>query len=348
MIRDLDLLKRRLRKERLDGLLVTKSENVSYLSGFSQDEACLLITQKKDFFITDFRFYQQAKNEIKDFSTELIDQNGYFKTIVLLIEKSNLKRIGFEAKDISYGQVSKVRDMLKKQEFVPSYDLVELFRVIKGPSEVSVIKKAIGINKAVLRAARGNINAATTEKDLAALIEFRMRQKGADTAAFDTIVLSGRRCSLPHGRPSGKRFVNGEPVMVDCGVNLNGYNSDLTRMFFSGKILPVIKKIYSTVRMAQDAAFGKIRPGVRAHQVDKAARDCIKKQGWGNFFGHALGHGIGREVHELPSISARSEAVLMPGMVFTVEPAIYLPGIGGVRIEDIVLVKDSRMEILSR
>lgn len=342
------LLKKRLIKEKLDALFVSKPANVSYLSGFSGDESCLLVTSKKDFFITDSRYFEQAKKETKNFQIQIAGEVNHFDLITSLIENNKLKKIGFEAKHITYGEVSKIRDRLKSAEFVPTYDLAEGLRVVKLEAEIGLIKRAVRINLSALELTAKQIKPGRKEKDLAALLEYRMRQEGADKPAFETIVLSGKRSSMPHGKPSDNCIKNNQPVLVDSGACFKGYNSDLTRVFFLGKIHSVIKRVHGIVRAAQDAAIKAIKPGREAKKIDLVARDYIKTKGFGRYFGHSLGHGVGRDVHEAPSISNKSKDILKQGMVFTVEPAIYLPGVGGIRLEEMVLVTSNGCEVLSR
>jgi len=361
---NISLLKNRLKKEKLDGLLVSKPANVSYLSGFSGDESYLLITEKKDFFITDFRYEQQAKKEAKGFEIEVVGaapcgrpQQGrhrglplhnHFDLIVHLIKKNNLKRVGFEARHITYAEVSKIRDNLTKQEFLPMHDLVESLRVVKTQEEIKNIKKATGICLSVFNDVAFKIKPGIREKELAGFVEYQMRIKGAEGASFDIIVLSGKNSTMPHGRPSDRKIGCNEAVLIDAGASFNGYKSDLTRMFFLGKIPDTVQKVYGIVKKAQEMALKAVRPGVSASVVDAIARDYIKSNGYGDYFGHSLGHGVGREVHEAPSISSKSKDILKPGMIFTVEPAIYLPNIGGIRIEDMVLVTQKGSQVLSR
>ena len=334
-------LKKRLEKEKLDGLFVSKPENVSYLSGFKGGESYLLITQKKNFFITDSRYAEQAKKETKGFKIE----SG---SIVELIKKNKLKRCGFEAKHITYGEVSKIRDRLTSEEFLPTYDLVEDLRVIKTVDEINKIKKAIAVCLAALDSLKGNIKPGDSEARLAAYIEYQMKLAGALRASFDIIVLSGANASMPHGWPSARLIKKNEAVFIDAGALVNGYNSDLTRAYFIGKPPVKIRKIYDIVKRAQELAIKAVRPGAAASEIDRIARNYIKKQGFGDYFGHAVGHGVGREVHEAPSISPKSKAILKPGMVFTVEPAIYVPGLGGIRLEEMVLVTEKGKQVISQ
>jgi len=350
----LSLLKKRLKKEKLDALFVSKPVNVSYLSGFTGCDAYLLVTKAKDFFITDFRYKEQAKKEIKGFEIEIVGANNHspllnhFDLIIHLIQKNNLKRIGFEAKHISYGEVSKFRDKLVKQEFLPTYDFTEDLRIIKSALEIKIIKKAVKTALEVFYDIRCKIKPGARERDLAAFIEYQLRLRGAEGASFDTIVLSGKNSVLPHGQPSYRQIKQIDAVLVDMGAVLQGYNSDLTRMFFLGKIPDTARKIYDVVKKAQAMAIKAIKPDVKACVVDAVARDYIKSHGWCDYFGHSLGHGIGREVHEAPSLSPRSKTILKPGMVLTVEPAVYMPGVGGIRLEEMVVVTEKGAEVLSQ
>jgi len=341
-------LKKRLKTENLDALFVSHPANVSYLSGFSGNESYILVTRGKDFFITDFRYYQQACLELKDFSIELTGEVNHFDLIAGLIKKGRLKRVGFEAKHITYGEVGKIRDRLNGQEFLPVFDFIEDMRVIKSARELEIISRCIQINLTALKDLKNKIAPDKEESEIAALMEYKMKLAGALRPAFDTIVLSGKNCSMPHGAPGARPIKNNHVVLVDSGVYFNGYNSDLTRMFLLGKIPPIINKILSVTQMAQEIAIGAVRPGITASVVDMAARDYIAKKGFARNFGHSLGHGVGREVHEAPQISARSKTILKPGMIFTVEPGIYIPGSGGVRLEDMVLVTEKGVKVLSR
>jgi Xaa-Pro aminopeptidase len=345
---NIGLLKDILKKEKLDGLLVSNPANVSYLSGFSGDESYLLITQKKAIFITDFRYEQQAAKEAKGFSVELVGKLNHFDLITGLIRKNNLKRVGFEARHITYAEVGKIRDNLTKQEFLPVCGIVENLRAVKSQEEIKKIRKATEICLSVFNDVAFKIKPGLREKELAGFVEYQMRLKGAEGASFDIIVLSGKNSTMPHGRPSDRKIGCNEAVLIDAGASFSGYKSDLTRMFFLGKIPDTIQKVYGIVKTAQEMALKAIRPGAFASVIDAIARDYIKSKGYGEYFGHSLGHGVGREVHEAPSISSKSKDILRPGMVFTVEPAIYLPNIGGIRIEDMVLVTQKGSEVLSQ
>lgn len=218
----------------------------------------------------------------------------------------------------------------------------------KEPVEISLIRDSVKVLDKGFRTAGKTLAAGVREKDAALLIERSFRESGGDSTAFDTIIASGFRGALPHGKASDKRIRKGELVVVDMGVVLNGYNSDETRTYCIGRASAEQRKVYSTVLSAQELAIGKIRPGVKAAEVDKTARGHIEKAGYGKYFGHGLGHGVGLDVHEGPSLSPNSADVLEEGMVVTVEPGIYIPGWGGVRIEDMVRVAKGGAEVLTK
>jgi Xaa-Pro aminopeptidase len=225
--------------------------------------------------------------------------------------------------------------------------LVESFRQIKSKNELSKIKKAIEITKLAFQYAKTIIRVGVRENELACLLESFIKERGADSFSFDIIVASGQNTSYPHYKTSKKRLKKGEVLLIDMGVNYLGYKSDLTRIFFLDKITPVIRRIYNIVLMAQERAIKNIKPGVPISEIDRTARQFITRQGFGRYFGHSLGHGIGLEVHEDPHISFKNNNLLTENMIFTVEPAIYLPGRLGIRIEDMVLVTPNGAEILS-
>lgn len=220
--------------------------------------------------------------------------------------------------------------------------------MIKDEHEVKLVRESIKLLDRGFKEARGILNPGVIENDAALALEFAFKRMGAEALAFDTIIASGERGALPHGKASGKRIKKGELVVVDMGVVLNGYNSDETRTFCLGKTNAEQKKIYNIVLEAQEKAIEKIRPGVKATEVDLAARAHIEKAGYGKYFGHGTGHGVGLDVHEAPNVSPFSSDVLEEGMIVTVEPGIYIPGMGGVRIEDMVLVVKGGFEVLTK
>ena len=340
------LLKDELRKRSLDSFLVTKDVNVSYLSGFAGDDAIIVVTPGRAFFITDSRYIEEAGDSIKGFEIRLAKRSLY-EGIKEIADGCKLKRIGFESMDLPYEVANRLKSLLARSELIPVKDLVEALRAVKDPEEIRLIRGSIALTKKVLVRIKPFIKPGITEESLARKIEIEFLSAGA-RPSFDIIVAAGANSSKPHAVPTSNKVSKDSIVMIDAGCVFNRYVSDMTRIFFTGKIAPRMKKIYDTVRAAQAMAIEAIKPGVPMADIDTMARSYIKKSGFGKYFGHALGHGVGLEVHEKPAISALSEGILKPGMVFTVEPAIYIPKFGGVRIEDMVLVTDTGCEILSK
>lgn len=339
-------IRRRLKNLKLDALLVSNPSNIFYLSGFSGHDSVLLVTQEENYIVTDFRFEQDAKKSASGF--EIIAQPGnLYQKISRIIRRLSLKRVGFESGHMTVRGAEFLTNLIAAR-LVPFFGLIESLRVIKYPDEISAIKTSACIAKNVLKIIIKEVKNNRTEKDIAVRIDFLLRKEGADSTSFDTIVASGENASMPHARPSNKKIRPGEAVVLDFGARRNNYTSDLTRTLFVGKISKQLSLVYSIVAAAQKKAINKIAPGVKISEIDRVARDYITKKGFGNYFGHATGHCVGIDVHELPSINSKNHTTLKEGMVFTVEPGIYMPGIGGVRIEDMVLVNKNGYEVLTR
>jgi Xaa-Pro aminopeptidase len=338
----------KLKQQNLDGLIVSHPFNISYLTRFTSRDAYLLLTKKENIYITDSRYTEEAKiNLSEDFTVKKI--NGFvFKVITDACHGLGLKRLGFEERHLTFGEYKKIRQGLNRAvDFMPTHSLIEETRQIKTKEELEKIKKAVHIAMGALKFIRDFISPGKKEIEVAAEIERFIRYKGARSASFDIIVASGPNSSFPHHITSQRKIKNNEPVLIDLGVDYCGYKSDLTRVFFLGKISSITGRIYDIVRQAQDKAIKKIKPGVLIKEVDAAARQYITHQGFGGFFCHNLGHGIGLEVHEEPHISGKENNKLKSGMVFTIEPAVYLPHKFGIRIEDMVLVTPEGNEVLN-
>ena len=339
-------LRRILKRKKLDAIFISNPANVSYLSGFKSGDSFLLIAKDKGaLFITDFRYLQQARKEIRGFEILCLKQ-PIINKIPQIIKKYRLKRVGFESAHLSYKYV-KMLNAKTAQRLIPIDGLIEKFRIIKNMAEIKIIKKSAKIAKKALKKTISHIRAGMSELEAAAYLEWRMRKEGAEKIAFPLIVASGANSAMPHAVLSKRRIKKQEPIVIDCGCVFEGYNSDLTRTIFLGRISAQLRSIYNTVKEAQEKAISLIRPGVKISAIDKAARDYIRKKGLGKYFGHTTGHGIGREIHEAPAISGKNPKVLKKGMVFTVEPGVYIPGLGGVRIEDMVLVTNKSCEVLT-
>lgn len=344
--RRLGLLKKELAKQRLDALLVTNEANVRYLSGFEGHDSMVLITAGRSFFITDSRYIEEAEAGIRDYSVELVKASTY-ETLKALLARSGAARVGFEPMDIPYEVAHRLKGARSAAGFIPAKGFVEKFRRIKDAHEVKLLRNSIKLVKAVFSRAIKHIRPGIREDFISNFIEIEFLKNGA-RSGFEPIVASGANSSKPHARTSAKRIENNSFVKIDIGCTLDGYNSDITRMILLGKPNWKFNKIYEIVRAAQELAVSAVRPGRKFSDLDAAARSYIASEGFGKCFGHALGHGVGLEVHEEPSISPGGEGVIAPGMAFTLEPAIYIPGFGGVRIEDMVLVTDKGCEVLTR
>ena len=344
----IDKLRRELLRHELDGILITNQANVAYLTGF-KGEGQLLITPDKHVLIVDFRFKEQAAKEARPFR---IWQRQSFSSleegILRLVKKLKLKGMGFEAQSLSYQFYRKLKAALKPANLSPTSNIIEHLRAIKSLQEIKLIKKAASLAVKSFAFAKDIIKPGKEEAEIARELQYFMRKNGAQECAFDIIIASGKRSSMPHAPISHRTFKRNEAVLVDLGCRIADYNSDLTRMVFLGKISAKIKRTYEIVLQAQQLAISAVRAGAKIRQIDKIARQHIVKAGLGAFFGHALGHGIGREVHEYPPISPQNQDILKEGMVFTIEPGVYIPGWGGIRVEDMVLVTRNGYEILTK
>lgn len=340
------ILRKEMDERSLDSFLVTNETNVSYLSGFEGRDSSLLITRYRKIFLTDSRYIEEAESELKRFDIEMVKVSNY-ETIDGLIRKNNLKKIGFESMDLPYEVVKRLKGMIGRSRLIACKGLIEAFRAVKDAGEIKLIRKSIRLTKKVLDKVLRELKPGLSEKYLSGQIEVEFINAGG-RAAFPPIVACGANSSKPHARSGDTKIKKDSFVMVDIGCSLNHYSSDCTRMVLLGKVKEKLKRIYNIVHEAEEIAIGMIRPGVRISEVDLAARRHIEENGFGKFFGHSLGHGVGLEVHEKPAISRLNQDTLKPCMVFTVEPAIYIPGFGGVRIEDMVLVTENAHEVLTR
>lgn len=342
-------IRAKLEEEKLNGLIISSASNISYLTEFTSRDSYLLTSEKGNIYFTDSRYIQEAKEHLKK-GFLLKEAKGYsvFKLLAQACAELGLSRVGFEARHLPYAEYSKIQRYLsKKTSLKPMHSLVESLRELKEPREIAKIRKATQITIAALKFIRKLIRPGKKEIELAADLERFIRYHGATNSAFDIIVASGPNSSFPHHIPGERKIKDNDVVLIDIGASYLGYKSDLTRTFFLGKIDVLARKIYKIVLCAQEKAIAKIRPAQEIAEIDAASRRYIAREGYGGFFGHNLGHGIGLEVHEEPHISPKEKKLLQAGMVFTVEPAIYLPRKFGIRIEDTVLVTQKGCEVLS-
>ncbi|MCX5680228.1 MAG: Xaa-Pro peptidase family protein [Candidatus Omnitrophica bacterium] len=340
-------LRQAIKDASLDSFLVTNATNVSYLSGFRGTDAVMLVTADAGYFLTDSRYIEEAEKEIAGHLDVRLVEESIFASIDAIVRSKKLKDLGFESMDLPYGVAQKLKGLLSKTGFVPVKNLAEILRSVKDHGEIGRIRKAVRLAEEVFERAAGSVRPGVSEELIKREIELDLISKGS-TCAFEPIVASGLNSSKPHARATNRSFKNNDFIMIDMGAKVDGYNSDLTRTVVLGRMQERFRKIYKTVGQAQLKAIDRITPGAKASDIDKAGRDHIKKSGFAKYFGHSLGHGVGMDVHEEPSISPSSKTRLVEGMIFTVEPAIYIPGFGGVRIEDMVLVTKRGCEILTR
>lgn len=340
---------RTLRSAGADALLVTNFTNVTYLTGFSGDDSFLLVSRETTILISDGRYTTQIAEECPGLEVYIRPQK---ESVVLaaakLVKQAKIRKLGFESNSATVDEAEGLRSQLKNTELVPISGAVEELRLCKDPQEVAALREAIWQAEKGFEALKATIRPDLTELQVAHDLEHVMRSFGAVRASFPPIVAVGPRSALPHATPTGALISDASFVLVDWGADApSGYKSDLTRVLVTGKISPKLEKIYRVVLNAQLEGIRNVRPGARCCDVDQAARKVIEDAGFGKKFSHGLGHGIGLDIHEGPRLSAASDAELKPGMVVTVEPGIYVPGWGGVRIEDDVLVTKDGHEVLT-
>ncbi|MBI4844236.1 MAG: aminopeptidase P family protein [Nitrospirae bacterium] len=329
----------------IKGILVTDPANIRYLSGFTGSSGCVIITQSKSLFVTDFRYSEQAEKEVEKGFRIHIENDVREKVIADLCVKHRVSRLGFEANHATYAFLGRLRR--RKVRLKPLIDTVEDLREIKSAEELTYIRKAVKRAERAFLRVKPYIKTGEREINISQRLEGYLREEGCRKLPFEAIVASGPLSAMPHARPTGRRLRRGDLVVIDWGGECEGYFSDMTRtLIMDGGKNDYKKKIYSIVLDAQKKAISASLPLVKASSVDYAARNCIKMEGFGEHFGHAAGHGIGLAIHEKPIVSWRSKDTLKNGMVFTVEPGIYIPGLGGVRIEDMVYIGEKKAHLL--
>lgn len=337
-------------RERMESLgvdcaLITTLPNVRYLSGFSGTSGSILLLESESFFLTDFRYTFQAEKEVKNHT--IVEYKEFNDSLADLLRANGAGRMGFETERMTHHRAGELESKLDFIKMIPLRGFIEERRLIKDEPEIEAMSALNDLLADVFPEALALMKPGVAERDIAVEIEHLLRKKGADGPAFDFIIASGERSALPHGVASEKTLGDGEMVTLDWGVKKWGYHSDNTRTMALGAVDGELEKIHSIVLEANMAAIGFVRPGVTVKQVDDVARGIITKAGYGDFFGHGTGHGVGLDIHEKPAVSWREETVVKPGMVFTIEPGIYLPGRGGARIEDMAAVTENGCRTLS-
>jgi len=330
----------------LKAVLFTDLSNIRYLCGFSGTEGALLVAKDHAWFLCDSRYTAQAAEEvqgaeIRECAPIRID------TVAALAHEYGLDRIGFEAAHTNVSAFRRMSEKLSGVELIELDFKLDEIRICKDRAEIEQLTSVATLSSQALTAVLGTIKPGVREVDIAVALEFEMRRRGADGKAFDFIVASGERGAMPHGRASDKIIQSGDLVTIDFGALKDGYHSDETVTIACGEPEIRAREIHAIVRTAHDLAIQSVRPGISCKDLDEVARSYIRDKGFGDYFGHGLGHGVGLEIHEMPTISPRSTAVLEEGMVITVEPGIYIPGFGGVRIEDTVAVTGDSCHVLT-
>ncbi len=329
----------------IDALLVSNPLNYYYLSGFSGSSGELVIDREKAYLLTDFRYKEQAKEQRPGF--QIIEIKGdIYSSLSRLLKERKIERLGCETDYLTYNRFSTLTSKLAPVRTVPVTGAVQKLRAVKNPEEINAIAESMAILDRALSNMISKLKPGISEGEIALELEFFARRQGAAEKAFDFIVASGPRSALPHGTASSRTLQPGDLVTIDFGVMYRGYASDMTRTFAVQSDNARQREIYSIVLEAQSAGLSAVRAGVKASDVDRAAREVIERYGYGPNFGHSTGHGVGLEVHENPRLSEKDDTVLETGMVVTVEPGIYIPRWGGVRIEDTVVVEDNGCRIL--
>lgn len=335
-----------LQQQPCKALLITNATNRLYMTGFTGSSGMALITETKAYLLTDFRYMTQAPAQAAGYEVVEHAPNP-IETVKDLLTGQGITRVGFEQNDMTYGAYRNTAKALGEIELVATEGVVEQLRMIKDDSEIAVMQEAADLADRTFTHILNYLKPGAKETDIALEIEIFVRKHGAASTSFETIVASGERSALPHGKASDRIIQPNEFVKLDYGAYYNRYCSDITRTVVVGKPTDKHKEIYGIVLEAQMEALDKIRPGMTGKEADGIARSVIARYGYGDYFGHGTGHGLGMEVHEAPRLSKQGETVLTPGMTVTVEPGIYLPGFGGVRIEDDIVITDSGIKILT-
>jgi Xaa-Pro aminopeptidase len=343
-----DRLAARVKQESLDAILVTDLSNVAYLTGFGGDSSYLIVTPTKSLFLSDARYQQQTADECPGL-------DAYFRrpgetqiqSTANRLSRLGCTKVGFEPASLSVLNFQSLHDEAKTVNWKGLVNWVEELRVIKSPEEIAAMKEAIRIAEEAYLETVASLSRSTTEKEIADGLEFAMRKRGASAAAFPTIAAAGALSAHPHAIPGGKEIGGESILLIDWGAKGKFYNSDCTRTLSLGAPSDKFREVYQIVLSAQLKAIDSIQPGVKACDVDAAARNHISEKGFGAEFGHGLGHGVGLQIHEAPQMRPESNMLLQPGMVVTVEPGIYLQGWGGIRIEDMVLVTETGAHVLT-
>ena len=342
-------LRESLQKAHLDGLLLTGLANIRYLTGFSGTSALAFVTQRELLFLTDFRYETQVDEEVGSFARVLIESQSLWSGLwTALPQLQSVEVVGFESSHLQHRDFQRLLEGGARWQWRPTTDLVETLRERKDAGELALVQNAADVACTALEKTVTQLRAGMTEMQVAGVLERELREAGSEGFPFPTIVASGERSALPHARSSSRELRTGDFLLLDFGAEVAGYCSDVTRTFVVGKANDEQRAVHDVVRSANRVAASSVRAGMRGRDADGLARDYIERCGYGALFGHSLGHGIGLEVHEAPRLARTAEAVRPPGSIVTIEPGIYRPGWGGVRVEDDVYLSAVGPQLLTR
>lgn len=334
-----------LKKMDVDAIIIRGMDNIFYLTGFRGSEGSLLVTRGDVLLLTDFRYLTYAAEVTKDIA--IIETKGKENPLVTLCDRYGIRKIGFDSCNTTYQVYQGWRETIPNVELIPIGTEIETIRAQKEPGEVLAIRQAIQLATEAFTRVLTKIAPGTTEKQIAAELDYTMKSLGSDGPSFETIVASGARAALPHAKPTDKALKQGEAIIIDFGCQLLGYSTDETCTIALGEVGQRLQEIFSVVDEARKAGIRAVRAGLPVHELDTLVRGTVEEHGYGEFFRHGTGHGVGIAVHEAPAITAKGEGLLEENMVITVEPGIYIPHVGGIRMEDMVLVTESGGEVLT-
>ncbi len=332
----------------IDAILISHQPNIRYLTDWDARDSYMIACLKKDFLITDSRYIYEARAHLKNTAVKQ-SLPDLFTAIRDACLQTKVKRLGFESRRLPFAEYTRLKKVFGSRiKLIPVVNLIENQRKIKDDSEISKITHATQRTMEGFRFIKKTIRPGIKEYQACTNLEYFIRKRYKTSISFETIIASGPNSCMPHALVSDRTIRNNQSVLVDFGCEYQGYKSDLTRVFFLGKITQAFRRVYEIVLEAQARAIAKIKPGVDIKEIDLAARNFINSKGLGSYFTHSLGHGVGLEIHEKPDISSKSTGCLVEGMVFTVEPGIYLPNKFGIRLEDLVIVTEKGAKVISR
>jgi Xaa-Pro aminopeptidase len=334
-----------LKQMDVDAIILRGMDNIFYLTGFRGSEGSLLVTRGDVVLLTDFRYLTYAAEVTKEIA--ILETKGKENHLANLCERYGVRKLGFDSYNTTYQAYQGWRETAPNVDFVAIGSEIETIRTEKEPEEILAMRRAIQLTTEAFTRMLTKISSGTTERQIAAELDYTMRSLGADGPSFETIVASGPRAALPHARPTDKPLKQGETVIIDFGCQLGGYSTDETCTIAVGEVDQKMREIFGVVDEARKAGLKAVRAGLPVHELDALVRGTVEEHGYGEFFRHGTGHGVGIAVHEAPAITAKTEALLEANMVVTIEPGIYLPNVGGIRMEDMVLVTENGGEVLT-